>query len=121
MYLSENLINLSNLEIIWKAGPHPQDILVHASPKLHLISDKKFSDYKYVLVKVKMPDDKPYFSIRKISEWIERSSKIERSRYLLTVYISDTIWKKNYGLFQLAGAGIQAIYGVNSIKEIKGE
>ena len=106
-------------EIIWRAGPHPDDILVHASPKQHLISGKKFSDYNYIIVHFKLSTGYFVDDIRQLSEWTELSSKIEFSRYLLTVYLSDTTWKKNYGFHQLAGAGIKAIYGAHSIKEIK--
>ena len=120
MHYSDKLA-LENIkaEIIWRAGPHLDDVLVHANPKVYLMPDKKFSDYEYIIVHFKLSTGHFVDDIRKLTEWIELSSKIETARYLLAAHLSDTTWEKRYGIFQLAGAGIQAIYGAHSIKEIE--
>ena len=89
------------IEIIWIAGPSVSDVILHLAEN-HLISGKKFSDYRKLDVHYRYQGKPENLRIENISKW-------ERNEYPFVVgidYVSDTSFRRI-----VSECGIHALVG----------
>ena len=110
-------------EIIFRAGPQSND-MIRSAGKLHLFSDKRFSDYEkiYILEFIEKEHDDEIVHIPTslelmIDKWISVSKYKENYfRFASFVYLSDNSFKKNHGKFKL-----HSIVGIRKKQENQSE